>query len=111
VLILVIGGAFQGKLDFVKNTLGIPEEKIFNEFHLRVKELIQQKGNPEEFLRSIFSGHFEVVISDEIGCGIVPMERSDRIWREVVGRALCDIASRASVVWRVQCGIGIKIKG
>ncbi len=110
-MILVIGGAFQGKLTFVRNTLGISDDNIFDKFHLKVKNLIEQNGNIDDFLKEIFYGGFDVIISDEIGCGIVPARKEDRLWRETVGRALCDIASRSSEVWRVQCGIGIKIKG
>lgn len=107
-MILIIGGAFQGKKDFAKNVLKIKEEKIFDNFHIEVKKYID---NPEELLKKIFDGDYEAVISDEIGCGIVPLDKENRRWREIVGRNLCILAKKSKQVWRVQCGIGVMIKG
>lgn len=46
-----------------------------------------------------------VFVSDEIACGIVPMDPFERTWREVCGRVLTTLASRADRVERVTCGI------
>ena len=51
-----------------------------------------------------------VIICDEVGCGIVPMDRAERLYRDVTGRVCCDIAARADMVIRVHCGIGVRIK-
>lgn len=51
-----------------------------------------------------------VISSDLIGSGIVPMDAFDRCWREVTGRVLTDIASRADEVYRVTCGIEQRLK-
>ena len=51
-----------------------------------------------------------MIVSDEIGSGIVPIDQNDRLWRETVGRALCTIARQAEQVIRVVCGIGVRIK-
>lgn len=51
-----------------------------------------------------------VIICDEVGCGIVPLDRAERLYRDVTGRVCCDIAARADSVFRVHCGIGVKIK-
>ena len=48
---------------------------------------------------------------NEIGCGIIPLEKSERKWREITGRAGCIIAERAETVYRVCCGIATVIKG
>ena len=47
---------------------------------------------------------------NDVGSGIVPMEKSERVYRENVGRAGCYIAKRADVVVRVSCGCGMEIK-
>lgn len=108
-MILVIGGAFQNKLEFVKNRFEPDESKICNEFHIRLKNWLKDGNKAQDILESIKA--YEIIISDEIGCGIVPMDSFERLWREECGRALCDIAKNSTEVWRVQCGIGIKIKG
>ncbi len=51
-----------------------------------------------------------IVIADEIGNGIVPMEREARLLREVLGRVLIVLAKQADCVERVVCQISQKIK-
>ena len=50
------------------------------------------------------------IVCDEVGSGVVPMEKTDRLWRERVGRTCCDLAEKADTVVRVFCGIGQVIK-
>lgn len=51
-----------------------------------------------------------IIISDEIGNGIVPVEAFEREYRERTGRILIQLAQKAEEVERVICGIGQKIK-
>ena len=51
-----------------------------------------------------------IVISDEIGNGIVPLDNFEREYRERTGRILVKLAEQADEVVRVICGIGQKIK-
>lgn len=51
-----------------------------------------------------------IVITDEIGYGVVPVEASLRAWREETGRLCCELAAQAEEVWRVCCGIGQRLK-
>ncbi len=53
----------------------------------------------------------DVILCDEVGCGIVPIERKERDYRETVGRLCCMLAGRADTVIRVTCGIGQVISG
>lgn len=46
-----------------------------------------------------------IVIMDEIGGGIIPLEKSERLWREQTGLAGCRIAQQSDTVIRVCCGI------
>ena len=52
-----------------------------------------------------------VVIADEIGCGLVPIDPFERAWREETGRILCALAREAEAVVRVHCGFPQAIKG
>ena len=52
-----------------------------------------------------------VIVMDEVGSGIVPMEKADRLWREACGRCGCMIAARADRVIRLVCGIPMILKG
>ena len=51
-----------------------------------------------------------VITLDEVGCGIVPMEKSERDYREAVGHAGQMLAAAAAEVYRMQCGIAVRIK-
>ena len=50
------------------------------------------------------------VIMDEIGCGIVPVQPEDRVYRDLAGYAGQLLAEKAEIVYRVTAGIGVKIK-
>ena len=51
-----------------------------------------------------------IILCDEVGCGIVPLERAEREYRELVGRIQILLAERAVSVERIICGISQKIK-
>ena len=125
---LVIGGYVQGKLEYVLNKYQLQEDRIWdgvlpkdkksqkglviiNHFHQWVKRRIQEGGCPEEEILSFLEDCGDcIIISDEIGNGIVPIEPFERQYMERVGRILIQLAARAEEVERVICGIGWKIK-
>ena len=113
-MILVIGGVAQGKLAFAREKLGVTsfsdgvlgEENAVYRLHEAVR-----CGIGKEELDAYLARHSDaVLICDEVGCGIVPMTRAEREWREQVGRLCCYLAGRAEQVYRVFCGIGTRIK-
>lgn len=124
-MILITGGAFQGKLDFARSlkeqAVVIDGEKlnpenagqadIVTNFHLYIKDLLEEKKNPEPSVREILNKNRNLIILvNELGCGIVPVDSFDRNFREVNGRICCALAKEAEAVYRVTCGIGTKIK-
>lgn len=62
---------------------------------------------PFEFSQNI---NAKAVSCDEVGCGVVPMDKKQILYREAVGRSCCILAERAERVTRVICGIGVIIK-
>lgn len=130
---LVIGGRAQGKLNYVLQHMtdenyqiydGVfPDEGelfnltkknewlIVNHFHKWVNKELKENRNPEEEQEAFLKkGVRFVIISDEIGNGIVPVDAFERDYRERTGRMLITLASQADEVVRVICGIGQKIK-
>lgn len=105
-LILVVGGAFQGKYEFAQ-TLGYP---VINRLQDTIKELIDGKADVGAEVMKLVDGKDCVVVINEIGCGIVPLNKEDRDYREIVGRAACELAKRADAVFRVEAGISQRIK-
>ena len=86
--------------------------RALNHFHLLVRHWMEAgedaAARTEEMLR-MYPGM--VILTDEIGCGIVPMDGFEREYREVHGRICCRLAQEADAVIRVVCGIGSWIKG
>ena len=107
-MILIIGGAHQGKSDFARS-LCADENKILYNAHEKIKQLMHDKVDIAEF-DNILQG-IEIVTCNEIGMGIVPLNEFDRQWRETTGRIMCRIANDADTVYRMVCGVPTRIKG
>ncbi len=105
---LVIGGRCSGKFTYVKS-LGYEEGDIavaeLNEkpvlYHL------EQMSFPIE-LRVLLEK--EVVVCDEVGCGIVPLHEEQRHRREEVSRLCAELAKQAQQVVRLVAGIPVILK-
>lgn len=108
-MILIIGGAYQGKLEYA--TENFPGKKIRNNFHLEVLEDVkQQKSTIEKISMNWEKYKDEVIICEDISCGVVPMDATMRQWREEVGRSTAYLSKRAEKVIRIFCGIGTVLK-
>lgn len=122
-MILVTGGSYQGKIEFVKRHFGLSDEDIADAQQpldvllsaACIRHIERLADNYEECigtLRRILKERPDIImVIDEIGCGIIPIEKSERIYRENSGRTGCFIAERADTVIRVVCGIPMVIKG
>lgn len=124
-MILVIGGAFQGKSAYTKEHFETEGSWIdgnvckFNEifscggivhFHQFVRRFLHEDelGRlPEQLVQC---NPQIVIVTDELGYGVVPVEAEDRAWREKTGRLCTRLAAHAGEVHRVVYGIGMVIK-
>ncbi len=52
-----------------------------------------------------------ILVSVEVGYGVVPIDAFDRAYREAVGRICTKLAAYSHRVTRVACGIGIGDQG
>ena len=52
-----------------------------------------------------------IMVSDEVGCGIVPDDPLSRNFREILGRVNQDVAKAAKKVYWMAAGLPIQIKG
>ena len=135
---LLIGGCFQGKLDYAKKKwedrhISITEHnivdgsylaalgqgqidreiKIIDRLHLLVRACEKEDRGEEIFsvLEAILLSIPDIVlIGDEVGLGIVPVDRQECQYREAVGRMLCFLAGRAERVERIIAGMPVRIK-
>lgn len=123
----IIGGGCQGKWEYVKREYGLTEDDVvcaaniknnelsgkccLTEFHLYIRQLLESGQNIEENISGLFQKNdIRVIISNEVGYGIVPVDAKERAYREAVGRASCMLAAKADKVVRVISGIGVIIK-
>ena len=120
-MILIIGGAYQGKLDFAKETFGLTEADMFHctdgniDFSKKcicdLEEFAYHHPDPVGYFRD----HREqwqdsILICRDIFCGVVPMGAENRAWRQKTGR-LCQYFSReADRVSRIFCGLEQRLK-
>ena len=113
-MILIIGGAGQGKLDYVLQKTGYgPAQVARTPEEARTRPVFAGLEDwPELDEAALLEANPDVIlICDEVGCGVVPMEAFERQYREITGRILCGIAKKADTVYRVMAGIPVKIKG
>lgn len=107
---LYIGGIGQGKLEYVRKIHPDMEDKIINDFHLLVRKMLLDGKNPMDEVEKIIKENPDaIIISDEIGNGIVPADEFERRYREETGRVLCKIARKSQRVERIICGIGQRL--
>lgn len=115
----------------------IKEAQVLNHLHLYIKRLTYKEGAAynttvddtitaddaitadttantmpaAEIINDIYEANPDIIlICDEVGGGIVPLKKEDRIYREAVGRALCCAVKKSDRVERVMCGIGQCLK-
>jgi adenosylcobinamide kinase/adenosylcobinamide-phosphate guanylyltransferase len=108
-MILIIGGAYQGKKEYAKSNFS--EKEIISDYHKRVKEQLKNGINPILEAEKLVKNKPDiVVVSDELGYGVVPVDAFDREYREVNGRINCLFAQNSERVIRVVCGVGTVLK-
>ncbi|MBQ9032286.1 MAG: bifunctional adenosylcobinamide kinase/adenosylcobinamide-phosphate guanylyltransferase [Parasporobacterium sp.] len=87
---------------------------IVNHLHLIIRSFEEQETAWQQIrhlIRKCEQNHQELIlISDEVGNGIIPLSREDRDYRERVGRILCLLAKEADEVVRVICGLAQILK-
>ena len=126
-MIMITGGAFQGKREAAVRITGIESDRIADGAQCSMEELMQASGvhglhlfirgmldrgeDPSVLTEKIPSLNPDlVIITDEVGYGIVPMDKTDRLWREACGRVCTALASQCEHVYRVVAGVPMKLK-
>lgn len=101
-MILIFGGAYQGKLDFAKKKFGVTDRQVFTctegfEADQEAKilcnleqaflHLVKQNVNVTDMLAARRDDlKDKIIIIDDISQGVVPMDKTLRAWREATGQ-------------------------
>ena len=112
-MILIIGGAWQGKLSWAVREYGLAENELCNlshgfepgkrcYYHLEALTFANQPI-------PVFPDD-AIVIAREAGSGVVPMEKEQRFFRECHGAALQMLSRQAEHVIRIFCGLAEVLK-
>ncbi len=110
-MILVIGGAYQGKKEYVKQHFSFSDDNIVYDFHDFVFNLVKDNVDPLEYVtKNINDFKDKLIICDDVSCGIVPIDEVERRFREQLGRTLVFISKNSDEVHRVFVGLGIRLK-
>ena len=118
---MYIGGAYQGKLSYAKQQN--PDIKWRDGASCTLEELLEAQGvyRFQEFIRKhmeiedlaeqlIQENPRSVIVTDEIGYGLVPVEEEARNFRERTGRICTKLAAHCERVERIVCGISTRIR-
>ena len=125
-MILVIGGAFQGKYSFATEELGLKdgwadgdtcgfyaiyECRAIHHFHDYVKRAIEAHYDLSDLVPKLMERNPDIcILTNELGYGVVPKDQFDRTFRETQGTLCTQLAAQADTVYRMICGIPTIIK-
>ena len=120
-MVLIIGGAYQGKLEFAKETYGFGEDQVFTcetgeiDFSRpcinALEEFVYNCEDPVAYFRA----HREqwqdsVLICQDMSGGVVPLGADMRAWRQRNGRLCQYLSKEADRVSRIFCGLEQRLK-
>ena len=122
---LIIGGAYQGKLAFARETFSLAEEDVFtcsgteidfskpciNALEKFTLACIRQGTDPIACLRE-HRAQWErtIFICQDLFCGVVPIDTELRAWRHTTGLVCQYLSREAGRVRRIFCGLEQRLK-
>ena len=125
---LIIGGAYNSKLNFALNYYNLKQEDFQNGAECNINDAFHKKGiyklhfllrrfiisginDYNKIIEKILLSNIEIIICTEVGNGVVPLDRIDNQMRESVCRILSIISEKSTRVIRIYYGIPSVIKG
>ena len=131
-MVLIIGGAYQGKLAYALERFNLTEDDIYRcgdentnspeskkiiyeidkwIFAMIKANMIRADFDLEKAIMQFAGINQEaIVICNDISCGVVPVDPVMRQWRESVGRSLAIFSQKSDEVIRLFCGIPSRLK-
>ncbi|MBR3631356.1 MAG: bifunctional adenosylcobinamide kinase/adenosylcobinamide-phosphate guanylyltransferase [Oscillospiraceae bacterium] len=123
---VLTGAAYSGKTDYCRAAFSpptildgavcSPEEALrascIAQFQVLIRRILAENADPVAFTEQLIHENPGcIILLDEIGCGIIPLDREERRWREMTGRCGCLLTAFADTVIRLCCGIPSALKG
>lgn len=122
---LIMGGAYQGKLEYARAKYALAETDIFTCAGTEIDFSRKCIDKLEEFTFAcigagidpiaVFEANGEawadsILICQDIFCGVVPLGADLRQWRNTTGQLCQYLSRRADSVSRIFCGLEQKLK-
>lgn len=127
---LIFGGAYQGKAEYAQEyfqkhaggevnchhcndtDLTLPPAPVYLNLENWILALVKAKQDILPTVEAFCSHNPHAIITfTDIFCGVVPIDKTQRHWREQSGRAMGILARKSTKVVRMFCGIATTIKG
>lgn len=124
-MVLIIGGAYQGKLEFARGAFSLREGDVFTCNGVEIDFSKPCIYALEEFVYACLEqgiepvAHFaaqkalwqdSVLICQDMSSGVVPIDAMQRQWRHSVGGLCQYLAGQAEQVSRIFCGLEQRLK-
>lgn len=123
---LIIGGAHQGKLEYAREKYALANTDIcyctedaepdfscrcLNHIENYALYCLRKCKDPWRQLDLWLERNSDgILIGNDIFCGVVPIDKEMREWREAAGRLQSEAAKRADKVTRLFCGLAQSLK-
>lgn len=119
-MILIYGGSYNGKTDFAIKKYNLKDDDIFYcksaelnfsyrtivGLHIFIRHCVLNNINALDIIKNNLDNiKDKVIICDEIGSGIVPLKKEDRLWREECGKVLQFLSQNCNKVSRIFFGL------
>ncbi len=114
-MVLILGAVGAGKREFARS-LGYRDEEMSTDVYsdapivTDLEETVRKAPDQAESLLVPLTKK-ELVLCCEVGSGVIPLQKEDRIFRETTGRICVKLAKEADSVVRLVAGIPMAIKG
>ena len=120
-MILIIGGAYQGKLDYAKEAFSITNADVaicgaedidFSKRCIyKIEDFTYENQDPVAYFQANKElWQNSILILQDIFCGVVPMGAENRAWRQRTGRLAQYLSKEATQVSRIFCGLEQRLK-
>lgn len=120
-MIFIIGGAYQGKLDFARTTFALTDADIYScsgltiDFSRRCIDRIELFALAHHDPVAYLEAHREqwrdcVFLMRDMFCGVVPIDAESRAWRQRAGQLSQYLSREAVQVSRIFCGLEQRLK-
>ena len=124
---LVFGGSYQGKNEFVKEKFDLKEEdfficndefldinfekKVISSIEKYVLASLKNGQDPISYINeNLYKLNDKIIICEDVCCGVVPMDKIIRQWRDNTGKIMQILSRNSTEVYRVYCSLGERLK-